>query len=802
MPSLRIDQSDLKCKNGCDYFGNPQWQGYCSKCHREQLHRQRLAEKAEKASSGTLPKPEQKKAGSKLASHSSFSKFEEKRLRQSEKKPNLLKFNVFKKINIDEQELLAERKPPQFKVPAQVYEKMKSDFRARFPSLPQQADRDARVFVHGFITDVISYCNLVSVDELSERVQRQYQRFMRYLETAAPYSSIDAETREKLVDFVEKHAMSYLHELPSVVFSPCGTDDERLDRAMFERIQQLSWVGERHLECKLNRNSDRCRKLLYKAISELLGMDSAVSPGSKLYRVRRACGHVLALCGGAAPASADDLLPALIFTVLKANPPRLVSNINFVTRFCNAPRLMTGEAGYYFTNLCCAVSFIENLSAESLSMDKKEFDCYMAMPASIGGSAWAAALSLCGAAREAGAQRAAAAAMQRDLRELCARAEHLADNAHSFEQEITKKVEDVLAKTPLTIQPRRELPRLAPLRNPAPLVDLAAPPPQDAPPTQQSHRPSQPSEPPLEQNDSLLKQGDALIRQSGSLLQKDGLSSTSQENPEVQIIPEIKPVEVEPIMVTSEPKESEEQKNVYHFDTPKLSPSKSPLLDQPWVMKQTSSLELLTPSPLGFAPFDRSIDELLTPDEFATDHLAPGLSNINYDIDLSDFSGDNSFAEDAPKSEAKDPFSPDGLKKGGFDPFAPQPSTAAYSEVEKYDEFSLVDSKMNASSDPFEVIHRSDDPFSAVMGKFEDFTLVDKKTNLNSAAFQAAQRSDDPFSPQNTVPRDPFSPQNTVQRDPFSPVHKESTSILDDSGSPTSGCLLPSPLQPQTSKPS
>lgn len=43
MPSLRIDQSDLKCKNGCDYFGNPQWQGYCSKCHREQMQRQRKA---------------------------------------------------------------------------------------------------------------------------------------------------------------------------------------------------------------------------------------------------------------------------------------------------------------------------------------------------------------------------------------------------------------------------------------------------------------------------------------------------------------------------------------------------------------------------------------------------------------------------------------------------------------------------------------------------------------------------------------------------------------------------------------
>jgi hypothetical protein len=62
-----------------------------------------FAEKAATSSpSATLPKPEQKKPEriQKLASHSSFSKFEEKRLRQSEtlKKANLLKLSsVFKK---------------------------------------------------------------------------------------------------------------------------------------------------------------------------------------------------------------------------------------------------------------------------------------------------------------------------------------------------------------------------------------------------------------------------------------------------------------------------------------------------------------------------------------------------------------------------------------------------------------------------------------------------------------------------------------------------------------------------------
>ncbi|XP_052758833.1 rab5 GDP/GTP exchange factor isoform X2 [Galleria mellonella] len=734
MPLLRFEQSDLKCKNGCDYFGNPQWQGYCSKCHREQMSRQR---RAEKASSATLPKPEQKKAdhGLKLTARSSFSKFEEKRQRQSEtlKKANLLKFTVFKKSSTDDHDHTPEKRPPEFKIPSMVNDGMKQDFRARFPNLPPQVDRDSRVFVHTFIMDVMKCASVMTVDELSERVQRQYQRFMKHMDTSQHFANVEPDTKEQLMDFVEKHAMTYLHDLPSIVFSPIGTDDERADRAMSERIQQLSWVGERHLECKLDRNSASCRQLLYKAISELLSMDSAASPGGKLRQVRRCCRHVLALCGrDGAPASADDLLPALIFTVLKANPPRLVSNINFVTRFCNAQRLMTGEGGYYFTNLCCAVSFIENLTAESLNMDKKEFDCYMAMPASIGGSSWAAALLLCGVEREANEQRAAAQKAREQLQDLQHRADRLAADSHSFEEQISKKVQDVLSKTPLEIKPRRELPRIGKLReiSSTPLIDLDTSTSEDTRPLQDVTDSRQPSQ----------SNGNAFIQDS-------------QVEPQTQ--------SSKPVTAT----EDTEKLNILGFEViDKPSPTKSPqTIDQPWDLKQTSSLELLTPSPLGYTPFDsRSIDELMTPDEFGADHLAPGLGNINYDIDLSDFSGDNSIAEDAPKPEAKDPFSPDVLKKQMFDPFAPQPQPESLNSIlEKFDEFSLTYTG-NKTLDPFEIVHRGADPFSP-------------------PGFTGSL------------------PQNS-SRDPFSPVQNESTSILDHNESPTAASLLPSPLQPQSSE--
>ncbi|VDP05629.1 unnamed protein product [Soboliphyme baturini] len=157
-----------------------------------------------------------------------------------------------------------------------------------------------------------------------------------------------------------------------------STDEEGSDLSMHDRIRTLQWVAGGFLDPGLDLDKPSVRELFDKTVSEIIDMNSCRSPGSKLQCLVTCCKLIFEAFeeSHGVPASADEFLPALIYVLLKSNPPLIQSNINFITRFSLPCRTMSGEAGYYFTNLCCALNFIQNLNASSLKMLPEEFQAY------------------------------------------------------------------------------------------------------------------------------------------------------------------------------------------------------------------------------------------------------------------------------------------------------------------------------------------------------------------------------------------------------------------------------------------
>ncbi|XP_048838412.1 rab5 GDP/GTP exchange factor-like [Brienomyrus brachyistius] len=376
---IHVDQSELLCKKGCGYYGNAAWKGYCSKCWREEYqHGRQIQEDRELAE--RLQKEEDAAAYSvqrptpKPPSLAHFSKFEEKKTNEKARK-----VNTVKKFFSPSSRAASKKGSPEGRTPSPSLTRKVSidtdrasreflDFLRKLPRLGPEIYKQSKTF-----TDSMASKEDLGADESSECVQDFYQSLSDRLLTHCKGS---AERVERVMDHVEKYIMTRLYKN---VFCPETTDDEKRDLTIQTRIRALHWVTVHMLGVPVDEEIPEVSEDVLQAITEIIQMDSMRVPRDKLGCITRCSKRIFSaiMISKREPASADDFLPALIYVVLKANPPRLQSNIQYITRFCNPSRLMSGEDGYYFTNLCCALAFIEKLDAQSLNLSPAEFERYM-----------------------------------------------------------------------------------------------------------------------------------------------------------------------------------------------------------------------------------------------------------------------------------------------------------------------------------------------------------------------------------------------------------------------------------------
>ncbi|XP_053863968.1 rab5 GDP/GTP exchange factor isoform X1 [Malaclemys terrapin pileata] len=509
---IHVDQSELLCKKGCGYYGNPAWQGFCSKCWREEYHKARqkqiqddweLAERLQREEEEAYASSQSTQGAQSLT----FSKFEEKKTNEKTRKVTTVKkfFSASSRTgakkaaqerNLKQGQLGRERNAdnilrdlkeiftPSWELAsptegntAQLGELSACsnihEAKAPSPSINRQVsietDRASKEFIEFLKTyhksgqEIYKQCKMfleamhhkreLSIEEQSECAQDFYQNIGEKLQTR---SKVSPEKVEKTMDQIEKYIMTRLYKY---VFCPETTDDEKKDLVVQKRIRALHWVTPQMLCVPVNEEISEVSDMVVKAITDIIEMDSKRVPRDKLACITQCSKHIFNAIKITKnePASADDFLPTLIYIVLKGNPPRLQSNIQYITRFCNPSRLMTGEDGYYFTNLCCAVAFIEKLDAQSLNLSQEDFDRYMSgqtSPKKQESENWSSDVCL-------GVKQ-----MYKNLdllSQLNERQERIVSEAKKLEKDlidwtdgITKEVQDIVEKYPLEINPKNQ----------------------------------------------------------------------------------------------------------------------------------------------------------------------------------------------------------------------------------------------------------------------------------------------------------------------------------------------------------
>ncbi|KAK3809632.1 MAG: hypothetical protein JOS17DRAFT_765067 [Linnemannia elongata] len=189
------------------------------------------------------------------------------------------------------------------------------------------------------------------------------------MEMCELWRNVSDQEFENVKEGMEKLVMNRLF---AYTFSPSTTDDAERDEVLTQKIRIFRWIKPEHLDIPDNAHN---AVYLDKAQAELKKINSYKAPRDKVICILNCCKFIFTLIRRSEGNSkgADTFLPILIYVVLQSNPPNLVSNVQYISRFRNPDKLQA-EAGYYLASLDGAISFIENLEASSLSISPAEFD--------------------------------------------------------------------------------------------------------------------------------------------------------------------------------------------------------------------------------------------------------------------------------------------------------------------------------------------------------------------------------------------------------------------------------------------
>ncbi|XP_015600361.1 GTPase-activating protein and VPS9 domain-containing protein 1 isoform X3 [Cephus cinctus] len=236
-----------------------------------------------------------------------------------------------------------------------------------------KCDRDAvnshlvsvcvRVFLEKRETSILRFCDEFKELKLADEKQDSVDNFLGKINTEMendPIWQVASENQLALArSVVERTVMARVYHN---ALYPNGDGDVYRDQLLHDHIKKLAKV------VTPNHKDLRIPKIYHYecpwpwAQAELAVISAYKTPRDKLQCVFRCATTIMNLLSMASERgipAADDLIPVLVYVIIKTNPPSLLSTVQYVDSFYG--NRLEGEEQYWWTQFCSAIEFIKTM---------------------------------------------------------------------------------------------------------------------------------------------------------------------------------------------------------------------------------------------------------------------------------------------------------------------------------------------------------------------------------------------------------------------------------------------------------
>nr|XP_054769969.1 GTPase-activating protein and VPS9 domain-containing protein 1-like [Lytechinus pictus] len=217
-----------------------------------------------------------------------------------------------------------------------------------------------------FISD---FKALTAADEKTHLVKYYLSTLNGWIQQDPIWQAASETQKQDAEVATERAIMSRIYKL---ALYPNGDGDILRDQLFNQHIQRLGRVVSGSHKALQIPEKYRRESPWPAAQAEILNINAYKTPKDKVQCVLRCCTiimNLLSMADGAAPPGADDFVPVLMFVLIKANPPSLLSTIQYVTSFYlesdpysdSDGSSGSGEERYWWMQFNAAVEYLKTI---------------------------------------------------------------------------------------------------------------------------------------------------------------------------------------------------------------------------------------------------------------------------------------------------------------------------------------------------------------------------------------------------------------------------------------------------------